>query len=324
MEDKKQMLIDALEKLRKKEVANKEPWKARAYATVIKGLKSLEGPVHTYDDVKDIKGLGTKLEAKVKELLDSGTLKQLENYNASGNIESVNDLLRIHGIGPAKANDLVTKHNIRTIADLQKHQDLLNDVQKLGLKYYEDIEKRIPRKEMEKHDAYLTQIVKCIDPKMEATITGSYRRQMKDSGDIDVLITHPDNPVEAEDLFKQVIDRLKRDGYIKDTFALGTKKCLAMCRLPLHRSFRRIDLLYTHPHEYPFALLYFTGSATFNVDMRNIALSKGYTLSEYGLKHSKGDNKGDFVDKTFKKEKDIFDFLGLDYVEPQDRLTIKS
>jgi DNA polymerase/3'-5' exonuclease PolX len=77
-----------------------------------------------------------------------------------------------------------------------------------------------------------------------------------------------------------------------------------------------IDLLYTNKKEYPFAVLYFTGDAGFNVAMRQYCLSKGLSLSEHGLKY---EGNGQFVDFEFKTEKDIFDFVGLKYVEPKDR-----
>jgi DNA polymerase/3'-5' exonuclease PolX len=189
----------------------------------------------------------------------------------------------------------------------------------MGLKYYIDIEQRIPRKEMEKHDTYIIETIKSIDPKLQACLTGSYRRKTKDSGDIDVLITHPDDPENFETMFKTVVVKLQKD-YIKDTFALGGKKCMAVCKLKRHRTFRRLDLLYTKKHEYPFALLYFTGSGQFNVNMRNIALSKGYSLSEYGMKYNNGDKKGEFVEHEFVTEKDIFDFLDMEYVAPEKRI----
>jgi DNA polymerase/3'-5' exonuclease PolX len=120
-------------------------------------------------------------------------------------------------------------------------------------------------------------------------------------------------------MFKTVVVKLQKD-YIKDTFALGGKKCMAVCKLKRHRTFRRLDLLYTKKHEYPFALLYFTGSGQFNVNMRNIALSKGYSLSEYGMKYNNGDKKGEFVEHEFVTEKDIFDFLDMEYVAPEKRI----
>ena len=107
--------------------------------------------------------------------------------------------------------------------------------------------------------------------------------------------------------------------YITDILALGGKKCMAVCKLKRHKVFRRLDLLYTRKKEFPFALLYFTGSGDFNVRMRNVALSKGYSLSEYGMKYAEGNKKGDFVDHIFNSEEDIFKFLGIDYVEPAAR-----
>lgn len=319
--DKKEELIEALDKLRKKEVANKEVWKARAYLTVIKQLKSRTDPIYSYDDLTDIKGIGKSMKIKIIELLETGNIKQLENYNANGNIKIIDDLMKIHGIGAVKAKDLVEKHNIRSIDELKQQPELLNDVQKIGIKYWEDFDKRIPRKEMEKHDEYITSLVKSIDPKLKATITGSYRRIAPDSGDIDVLLTHPDDPENYEPLFKKIVEEFRKgtDPYIKDILALGGKKCMAVCKLKRHKMYRRFDLLYTRKHEYPFALFYFTGSGEFNVKLRNHALSLGYTLSEYGLKHAKGPKKGEFVDHEFETEEDIFEFLGIKFIKPELR-----
>ncbi len=320
-QDRKADLIEALEKLRKKEVANKEVWKARAYLTVIKQLKVFEGPIKSYDDLKEIKGIGKGMKPKIEEFFETGKMKQLENYNSTGTIKIMDDLMKIHGIGAVKAKELVEKHNIKSIDELKQHTELLNDIQQIGIKYWEDFDKRIPRKEMEKHDETIHNIVKKVDPKIIATITGSYRRNAPDSGDIDMLLTHPDDPENFEQLFKQIVENFKvgKDPYIKDILALGGKKCMAVCKMTKHQTYRRFDLLYTRKHEYPFALLYFTGSGDFNVRLRNHALSLGYTLSEYGLKYSKGPKKGEFVDHEFETEEDIFDFLGLKFIKPELR-----
>ena len=65
--------------------------------------------------------------------------------------------------------------------------------------------------------------------------------------------------------------------------------------------------------EYPYAILYFTGSKEFNVAFRKYALEKGYTLNEHELKPIR---EGVPAVPLMRKEKDIFDFLGLHYVEP--------
>ena len=81
-------------------------------------------------------------------------------------------------------------------------------------------------------------------------------------------------------------------------------------------TFRRIDIMITKPAEYPFAILYFTGSKDFNTLMRQHALDKGYSMNEYSLKHVSDKS---VVDHEFKVEKDIFDYLEYSYVEPWQR-----
>ena len=215
--DFKPKILDALDKLRQKELANKEPFKARAYANVIKSLKAYESPINKIDDIKDIKGVGAKIYEKIKEIIDTGELKQLEKYTAD--IEAINELTKVHGIGPTKANDLVKEHGITTIEELKKHPELLNAVQKIGLKYVDDFQKRIPRAEMEKHVTFITGIIQKLDPKLTAEVVGSYRRGAKDSGDIDVIISHDDNPENYDHIIKQIVDHMKKESYLTDDLA---------------------------------------------------------------------------------------------------------
>lgn len=325
--DKKELLLETLDKMRKKETADKQTWKARAYSVVIKQLKDFTGTVNSVEDLKDFKGIGQGIREKIIEILETGKLKQAEEFNANNDYAVINELLKVHGIGPAKAKDLVTKHGIKSIVDLKAHPELLNDKQKIALKYTEDFELRIPRAEMQKHEKYIKEVIGGIDTSLIVEVVGSYRRGAKDSGDIDVLITHPDhdtNEEQMEDLLKRIVRIMDKGKYTFDSFALGNKKYLGVSKVKYGRHYRRLDLLLTHKHEFPFALLYFTGSQQFNVDMRNYCIQKGYSLSEYGLKHLSGDNKGKFVDHTFVTEEDVFKFLGLSYVAPKDRVRLSA
>lgn len=56
----------------------------------------------------------------------------------------------------------------------------------------------------------------------------------------------------------------------------------------------------------------------FNKNMRKIALEKGFTLNEYSLRKL-GD--GGFAGKALdiNSEKDIFDYLGMDFKTPEER-----
>jgi DNA polymerase beta len=307
--DHKAKIIDALEKLRQKEIANHEPFKVRAYNTVIKNLKAFDSPITDISDIKDIKGIGAKIYIKIKEILETGELKQLEVYDEK--ITIINNLTNIHGIGPVKAKDLVEKHNIKSIDELKDRQELLNDKQIIGLRYYQDFNLRIPRQEMVKHELFIMEHIQKVIPEIAVQVVGSYRRGANDSGDIDVIITHIDNPENYDNIIKNIISELKKVKYLYDDFAVGTHKYLGVCRLKYHKIYRRIDILYATKNVWPFSILYFTGSAEFNIILRNLALSKGYSLNEYGFTPK--------PKQEFETEEDIFKFLGLRYIEPIER-----
>ena len=96
---------------------------------------------------------------------------------------------------------------------------------------------------------------------------------------------------------------------------------MGLCKLSREWPARRIDILIADPTHYYFALLYFTGSYSFNIYMRKIAWKKGLSLSEYGFKDLK-DNSKNIIDTTdiIHSEEDIFKYLDMEYVEPHKRL----
>lgn len=305
------IIIDELEIIRKKETKDGNVFKARAYGKVINQLKIFEGDIKSINDLKDISGIGKSIKEKIEEIIKTGHIEKISEETREDS-EALGILTNIYGVGPAKASALI-KDGIRTIEDVRNNLGKFNDKQLLGIKYYEEFLERIPRDEMEKHDKYIKRIVKGIEKDCKVDIVGSYRRGNPDSGDIDVLITFPDNPNEQE-LFKKVIEKMRKNNYITDVLAEGNHKCLAVCSLPKNTKHRRLDLLLTPIEEYPYALLYFTGSQKFNIETRNQALKHGYSLSEHGLK--KMNDKVSDVPKSLKTEKEVLKFLGLKYVPP--------
>lgn len=318
MNCQKDLLIREFEKLYKKETANKEIWKARAYAKVIKSLKAYSGEILSVEDVKGMDGVGKKIELKIIEILETGQLEASREYNADESYKVIDELMNVHGIGPSKANDLVRKHGIKDIADLKNNQHLLNDVQKLGLKYVDQFMMRIPRREMVKHETQVKEVVKSIDPRMTATVVGSFRRGAESSGDVDIIISGSCITEENEKvMLEQVVSKLRAAKYITNVFGQGGKKCMAVSRVKYGRVFRRLDLMITQCHEFPFASLYFTGSAEFNTKLRAwVTTHKSLSLSEYGLKDIKTSK---YIDSKFKTEEDVFAFLGLKYIPPNLR-----
>ena len=78
--------------------------------------------------------------------------------------------------------------------------------------------------------------------------------------------------------------------------------------------FRRIDVRFVNWPNYYSALVYFTGSAELNKNMRKIAKNMGYKLSEYGLT-----NLNDNTQIPINSELDIFKFLEIEYLQPKFR-----
>ena len=290
----------------------KEPMRARAYRNAEQTILKYSGDITSHDQLKGMPGIGPTILEKLRQYTISPekTLPVLER----GKNDPIVVLGDVYGIGPKKAEDLV-KLGITTIAQLRERQEeVLNNVQKIGLKYYEDILKRIPRSEIEEYETiFQSAFPKEEDAKME--IVGSYRRGAETSGDIDVIITAP----HGSTVFKEFVDRLIKDNIILEILSRGDSKCLVIAKLPNNDVARRVDFLYSMPEQFPFAILYFTGSKVFNTLMRQRALDQGYSLNEHGMSKMEGKVKGDLVDHAFPDEKSIFDFLGMEYKTPEER-----
>lgn len=300
--------IELMEKLADIMLKQGEPFRARAYQKAQETIMAYPNDILSPNDLKGKPGIGETIMEKLNEYVQTGTLKVIEREKNN----PVNILADVYGIGPKKAKDLVDK-GITSISQLRENQDLLNDVQKVGLKYYEDILKRIPRSEIEDYKAIFEKAFPSgTDGKME--IVGSYRRGAQSSGDIDVIITSK-SPV----IFTTFVDNLIKEKVILHVLSRGPTKCLVITKIPSSDAARRVDFLYTTPEEFPFAILYFTGSKIFNTVMRHVALEKGYTMNEHGIYKMEAKKKGEKVDRTFNSEEDIFGFLGLEYKSPIER-----
>jgi DNA polymerase beta len=307
------------------------PFKVRAYKNAIKFISEYNKPIHTKEDVDDVqfytgkKSFGDKIRDKLYEIVETGQLEEAKGLKAP---ESVRDeLLNIYGIGPVKADELINQFGIKSLDDLRalalKDRTLLTEAQLMGLAFYSDLIQRIPRNEMMEHEKYIREFFLEYAPEFSLTIVGSYRREESTSGDVDILLTYHDvNYEQAKLKFSECLDMLIEEEYIIGTLAKGKSKFMGLVQLfDDNDSYkvRRMDILLTKPEEFACALLYFTGSQKFNVNFRNVAILKGYTLNEHRLK--KKDEDSNIPEPPyFKTEKDIFDFLGIKYLHPNERV----
>ena len=288
--------------------------RARAYSQAKETMDAMdEADITSPASLKGRPGIGPTIYQKLVTFTETGTLPLLEEATDILRVRrAMTTFTGIYGVGEKKAEELVDK-GVTTLEALTARQyELLNDKQQVGLKYYHDILERIPRSEI---DEYKSLFMGVVPAGMRLEIVGSYRRGAATSGDIDVILTSEDPA-----LFKQFIDGLKGRGIIREVLSCGNAKCLVVARLKAGARARRVDFLYTAPAQYPFALLYFTGSKGFNTTMREHALRQSYSLNEHELSVMEGRKKQGGVDQVFADEAAIFAFLGLAYRRPEERV----
>lgn len=320
-DDYRPAIVNALTALQKKELALKQTFKARAYRTVIQQILHLDHPVTRMDDLAGIRGIGDAIQIKLREIFATGHLQAADAAEEKYSLALRDDLQKIYGVGPAFATKLIEEHGVQSVEHLRQmvaaKPALLTKNQQVGLRYYEDFQARIPREEMDRHVALLHSAI----AEVEMDIVGSYRRGAATSGDIDVLLK---DSLDAPADLNAFVKALQASGYLLDILALGPHKCMGVCRLSPDLPARRIDLLVTPAEEYPYALLYFTGSDRFNVAMRQHALQRGITMNEHGMQSVQSILVGGGGDASPAKqitcERDIFHALGLTYVAPERRV----
>lgn len=302
----------------------KHSFRLQSIKKILDVLENFPDKITSSNQLKNISGIGKNSLKRIDEILKFGKLSEInENILDDKYIDYINELESIFGIGRKMALDLVYKHNIKSIKELKKvyksgQIKLPNNVIK-GLKYYNDIKENVPRHEIDLIYNLLIRELNKVDNRLFGTICGSYRRLKDFSNDIDFLIIHPKikniKNLNNNKFFETFLNKLFYINFMVESFT-DTKvksKFMGLCRLSKKYPIRRIDIRFIPYESYYYSLLYFTGSGDFNKQMRQVAIDNNYILNEYGLYDKKN--------KMFKvnSEKEIFDLLGMEFIEPQYR-----
>jgi DNA polymerase/3'-5' exonuclease PolX len=289
-------------------------WRFKAYKTAISALNKVNIEITDVSQIKNIKGIGKSTRSKIKEFLETGKIALVEKLRSEISPKNskeivIEQLLKVWGIGEAKAEVLYNK-NIRSLDDLRKNQSLLTKNQKIGLKYYEELLKKIPREYI-----YIFQLVIRVIlihefgfDSFRMEVAGSYRRGLPRSGDIDCLITS--KIINLQDIIRVLI----KWGVVTDVLSMKNEKFMGVVHCPNGQWFHfRMDIEFLPEENWGSGLLYFTGSKDFNTRMRADAKRKGMTLNQNGLYDSQG------IRLPLYTEKEIMQYLGMEYVVPSDR-----
>jgi DNA polymerase (family 10) len=286
-----------------------------AYRKAAESLLSLGGDVNKYwkeEKLREIPGVGKSIAEKIDELLSTGKLvflDKLEEEVPAG----LADWLRVPGLGPKKIALIWKELGITSLRELTAaaREGKLRSVPGMGaksealiVKGIESLARRTGRVPLGRAWPLAQQIVaalKKVPGVRTAEPAGSLRRMRPTVGDLDILVASAESPpvMEAFTTLPGVM-RVLGSGETKSSieFADGVRA-----------------QVWVHPPEkFGTALQYATGSKDHNVQLRQLALEKGLSLSEHSL--SKTDGSGEILCATEEK---VYAALGLPWIPPELR-----
>ena len=285
-------------------------------------ISKLKFEITSVDQIKNIEYIGKGTIDRIDEILRTGKLKEVDLNFDKNVIFYLEDLEKVFGIGRKTSWELYKKYKIKTIDDLKvavKNKKIVLPKSIItGLKYVDTIRREIPRKESDQVYLFLISQAINFDENLSITMCGSYRRMENYSNDFDIIVTHEDirtlSQLENNSYLNLFIKKLKEENFIIAalTYKKINTKFMGLCKYK-NNPVRRIDIRFVPIDSYYSAILYFTGPKEFNRKMRQIAIDSGLTLNEYGL----FDRNNKRI--KIKSEKDIFDKLQMEYLQPSQR-----
>lgn len=251
----------------------------KAYNNIISIINNIKGNINE----SIINSLDITPHMKIKLI---GLIKNPPNPSL------IHELAKIHGIGMQRAKELAKK-----ISSVQELYNIMNDLPletQLWLKY-KPLE-LIPRELIDEFKKKL---------KIKATLAGSYRRGKPYSHDIDLIVV---SDLNMKDIVKKI-------GKIY-VYSIGDDKASGLIKVQWDGKYHyvKLDIMKTTEVDYPYFLLYLTGSREHNIYMRQEAKKKNMLLNQTGLY-----KRPNMVKLKAKTEEDIFKHLSIKYKNPRLR-----
>lgn len=295
---------------------NPQSFRARAYENAINALGACGDEIARMSkaELKAIAGVGAGMADKIRELIDTGKIAKLEELRKKYPPEYV-ALSRIPGLGPKRVARLHAELGVASVADLRKaiESQALRALPGFGAKTEDALRKAIERLGIDGGERR-TPIADALPnarrvvaaladvPGVERVeYCGSLRRFRETIGDIDIVATATDAAAVMEAFVALPV--------VAEVLARGDTKTSVLTQAGL-----QIDLRVVAPAEHGAAILYFTGSKSHNIKLRQRALARGLTLNEYGLSHV---DTGAIV--AARTEEEIYAALDLPWIPPPMR-----
>ena len=298
------------------EIKGEEAFRVNAYRRVARTLAELTEDVRIIaarGGLADLPGVGKASAQKIVELLETGSLALRRELTAEVP-ESLLELLRIPSIGPKKAALLWKELGVRSVADLEAAlaAGRLAGLKGFGAKSIEQIARGIAFRAQSAGRTRLGDVWALAEelraalaalPGVERVeCAGSLRRARETVGDLDLLCVARAGP--------PVIEAFTRVPRVRAVLAAGATK--GSVRMVVGAGTLQVDLRVIPADVFGAAWQYFTGSKEHNVRLRELAVRRGWSLSEYGLTEG-----GRTI--AARTEEEIYAALGLPWIPPELR-----
>lgn len=296
------------------EIEGANPFRVRAYRNAARAVSSLPRTVsdmiESEEDLTELPGIGEDLAGKIKEVVETGSLAQLQQLESKTPPE-LSQLMKVAGLGPKRVKAIyenlgvadlkslkaaAEKGKVRALEGFGKktEQSILEELEDV-----EDREARIKLMEAEQRAEPLVAYLRKTKGIKAITVAGSYRRRKETVGDLDILVTCENGA--------HVMDRFVDYEDVKKVVSKGTTRSTIVLRSGLH-----VDLRVLRQVSYGAALHYFTGSKAHNIAVRKLGVKKKLKINEYGVFKGKKRTAG-------KTEKQVFEAVDLPYIDPELR-----
>jgi DNA polymerase (family 10) len=296
------------------EIQGANQFRVRAYRNAARTVSSLGRSVADMiaegEHLTELQGIGEDLARKIEEIVETGSLRQLEDLKSETSPE-LTKLLDIEGLGPKRVKQLHEALGVNTLEELQeaaeadKIEGLAGFGSVLQAKILESVrgkqgqEERIQLRTAEDLARPLVDYLRSLDAVKRIEIAGSYRRRKETVGDLDILTISDD--------WEKVSDHFVGYDAVVDVVSQGKTRSSVILRTGL-----QVDLRVVSPESYGAALFYFTGSKAHNIAIRNLAIDQGMKVNEYGV--FKDDKR-----VAGETEEEIYDLFDLAFIPPELR-----
>ncbi len=298
------------------ELRGENPFKIRAYQRAARALETLTeslGLLVKEGRLGKVDGVGKAIEEKITELVTTGKLPYYEELVASFP-STLFEIFELQGLGAKKIKILHETLGVNSIADLQAacESGKVMSLAGFGEKSAANILKAIHFYQEHAGLFRIDQVAPLAEQLIEylrghpdvgqCQTAGSFRRCKESLGDLDLLVSS--QKPEVVSLF------FVRHPLVREVLLQGPTKSSVRLEGGL-----QCDLRVVKPEEFPFALVYFTGSKEHNIRLRNRALEKGWSLNEYKFSIQPGAAEPPVI----HDEVELYASLGLFYIPPELR-----